>query len=135
MFILGVQTHSPKGMTSDFLTGTPTVDELHQHVTISTKWYKFGGLLKLNTSDLDNIDQQYKDDDSKVLKMFELWLSTSHNPTRREIIYTLLNPAINESALAKKYEKALVKSEYRANYIFECIYNNSKLYIQTPTTV
>ena len=119
MFILDVQIHSPKGMNSDFLNGKPTVDELCQHVTISTKWYKFGRLLKLDTStDLDNIDQQYKDDDdSKVLKMFELWLSTSSNPTRREIIDTLLNPAINESVLAEKYMKVLTESEYRTSYI------------------
>ena len=109
---LGVQIHLPQGMTSDFLNGKPTVDELYQYVTISTKWYKFGELLKLDTSgDLDNIDQQYKDDDSKVLKMFELWLSTSPNPTRREIIDTLLNPVINESVLAEKYMKGLRESE------------------------
>ena len=115
---LGVQIHLPQGMTSDFLNGKPTVDELYQHVTISTKWYKFGELLKLDTSgDLDNIDQQYKDDDSKVLKMFELWLSTSPNPTRREIIDTLLNSVINESVLAEKYMKGLRESEYRTNYI------------------
>ena len=113
----------PKLVTSDFLNGKPTVDELCQYVTISTKWYKFGRLLKhkLDTStdhDLDNIDQQYKDDDdSKVLKMFELWLSTSPNPTRREIIDILLNPAINESVLAEKYMKVLTESEYNTSYI------------------
>ena len=119
IFILGVQNHSLKGMNSDFLNGKLTVDELCQYVTIGTKWYKFGRLLKLDTStDLDHIDQQYKDDDdSKVLKMFELWLSTSPNPTRREIIDTLLNPAINESVLAEKYMKVLTESEYRTSYI------------------
>ena len=109
----------PKLVTSDFLNGKPTVDELCQYVTISTKWYKFGRLLHLDTStDLDNIDQQYKDDDdSKVLKMLELWLSTSPNPTRREIIDTLLNPVINECVLAEKYKKALLESEYNTSYI------------------
>ena len=110
---------SAKLVTSDFLNGKPTVDELCQYVTISTKWYKFGRLLHLDTStDLDNIDQQYKDDDdSKVLKMLELWLSTSPNPTRREIIDTLLNPVINECVLAEKYKKALLESEYNTSYI------------------
>ena len=105
-------------MTSDFLNGKPTVDELHEHVNIGSKWYKFGALLYLDTSaDLDNIDQQYKDDQTKVLKMFELWLSTTPNPTRRKIIDKLLDPIVSENVLAENYEKALVESEYRASYI------------------
>ena len=72
MFILGVQYYSPKYTTTGYFNGKPTVEELCQHVTIHTKWYKFGEILKLDTTDLDNIDQQY-------------------NATRREIIDTLLN--------------------------------------------
>lgn len=118
MFILDVPDYSPKYTTSGYLNGKPTIEELCQHVTIDTKWYKFGELLKLDTTDLDNVDQQCKDDHNKVSKMFELWLSTSPNAIRREIIDALLNSAINENVLAKKYMKALMESEYKiANLI------------------
>ena len=46
-------------------------------------WYNFGELLKLDTTDLDSIDQQSKHDDSKVLKKFELRLSTCCNAIRK----------------------------------------------------
>ena len=80
-------------------------------MTIHTKWYKFGELLKFDTTDLDSIDQQYKNDDNKVSKMFELWLSSSLNAIRREIIDTLLNSAIRENVIAEKYMKSIVESE------------------------
>ena len=104
-------------MSSDFLNGKPTADELYKHVNIGSKWFKFGVLLHLDSSvHLDNIDQQYKDRETKVLNMFELWLSTTSNPTRREIIDTLLDPAISENEIAENYEKVLVESKYRASY-------------------
>ena len=111
MFILVVQDYSPRYINNGFLNGKPTIDEVRDHVTVDTMWYKFGELLKLDTIDLDSIDQQYKDNDSKVVKMFELWLSTNSNAIRREIINALLNPAINASAIVQKYTKALVESE------------------------
>ena len=54
-----------------FLNGKPSLDELCEHIRVGTKWYIFGILLKLDITKLDSIDQQYKDDDNKVLSMFE----------------------------------------------------------------
>lgn len=50
------------------LNGKPTIDEVCQHVTINTKLHEFIALLKLDTTDLDNVDQQYKDSKSKVYR-------------------------------------------------------------------
>ena len=97
---------------NQFLNGKPTLDELCEHVRIDTKWYKFGVLLKLDTTKLDGIEQQYKESDVKALKMFELWLSSKPKAMRREIIETLQKPTIEENVIAEEYKKALVESEY-----------------------
>ena len=72
-----------------FLNEKPTVTELLEHVRVDTKWYTFGVLLKLDTLKLDDIRLINEATDFKVLKMFELWLTTNPNATRREIIETL----------------------------------------------
>ena len=97
---------------NQFLNGKPTLDELCEHVRIDTQWYKFGVLLKLDTTKLDGIEQQYKESDVKALKMFELWLSSKPKAMRREIIETLQKPTIGENVIAEEYKKTLVESEY-----------------------
>ena len=97
---------------NQFLNGKPTLAELCEHVRVVTKWYTFGVLLKLDTSKLNDIEQQYKDSDVKAVKMFELWLSSKPKAMRREIIETLQKPTIAENVIAEEYKKALVESEY-----------------------
>ena len=43
--------------------------------------------------------------------MFELWLSTKPNATRREIIETLNTDAIGEITIAERYRVALQESK------------------------
>ena len=92
---------------NQFLSAKPTLHELCEHVNIGTKWYKFGVLLKLDTSKLDGIRVLNEDTDFKTLKMFELWLSTNPKAMRREIIDTLRKPAIGENTVAEQYKVAL----------------------------
>ena len=96
---------------NQFLNGKPTLDELCEHVRIDTKWYKFGVLLKLDTTKLDGIEQQYKECDVKALKMFELWLGSKPKAMRREIIDTLRKDAIGENTIAEQYQSVLKESE------------------------
>ena len=93
-----------------FLNEKPTVTELLEHVRVDTKWYTFGVLLNLDTLKLDDISLMNEATDFKVLKMFELWLTTNPNATRREIIETLQKEAISESAVAEEYMKVLWKT-------------------------
>ena len=94
------------------LSGKPTLDELCEHVDISSKWYKFGVLLKLKIKELDIIRVDYEDDDNiKALKMLELWLSTNPKATRKEIIDVLRKPVVGWNAIAKQYLMALKESE------------------------
>ena len=97
---------------NQFLNGKPTLNELCEHVRIDAKWYKFGVLLKLDTTKLDGIEQQYKESDVKALKMFELWLSSKPKAMRREIIETLQKPTIGENVIAEEYKRSLIESEY-----------------------
>ena len=43
--------------------------------------------------------------------MFYLWLDINPNATRREVIETLRKEAIDESAIAEEYVKALKEGE------------------------
>ena len=98
---------------AQFLSKKPTLDELLKHVRVIKKWYKFGELLDLHTNELDAIEELYQDRDAdfKTLKMFYLWLDTNPNATRREVIETLRKEAIDESAVAEEYVKALKEGE------------------------
>ena len=95
----------------DFLNGKPTVNELYEHVRVGTNWHKLGVLLKLDIIKLNDIKLLNDDSDFKALKMFELWLSSNPNATRREIIETLQKNALKENTIAEEYKKASTKSK------------------------
>ena len=101
-----------------FLNEKPTLDELCRHVRIDTEWYKFGVLLKLNTTKLEGIRVMNESTGFKTVKMFELWLSSKPTATRREIIETLRTEAIGEKTIAEDYNKALKESETYYNSTF-----------------
>ena len=100
-----------------FLNGKPTVHELYEHVRVGTNWYKLGVLLKLDIKKLNDIRSLNEDSDFKSLKMFELWLNSKPNATRREIIVTLKKEALGENAIAERYVSALKEGEYIINII------------------
>ena len=108
----------------NILEETPTLDELCENVQITTKWYQFGVLLKLDAKKLSDIEQSNKDADFKALQMFKLWLDTSTNATRRQILETLRKEPIKEIAVANKYQKKLdddIAREYICDVICTCI--------------
>ena len=92
----------------------PTLDELCEHIHIGGKWYQFGILLKLDSKKLDHIRRQPDDSTYKTLKMFELWLDTNPNATRRQVIDTLKKEVIEKNTIARKYEQSLKKSSSSA---------------------
>ena len=94
-----------------FLNEKPTLDELCRHVRVDADWYKFGVLLKLNTTKLEGIRVMNESSGFKTVKMFELWLTSKPTATRREIIETLSTEAIGMKTLAEDYNKALKESE------------------------
>ena len=87
----------------------PTLDELCEHIHIGGKWYQFGILLKLDSKKLDDIHRPPDDSTYKTLKMFELWLDTNPNATRRQVIDTLKKKIIEENTIAHEYELVLLR--------------------------
>ena len=102
----------------------PTLDELCEHVKLGTKWYQFGVLLKLDARSLNAIEEQNREVNLKVIKMFELWLNSSTNATRKQVLETLRKDVIGEMVVAENYEKILrdITREYLCNVILYVTY-------------
>ena len=93
---------------SEYILGLkPSLSELCENVRVGTKWFNFGVLLNLNVNDLDDINSSYEGSDVKTTKMFDLWLKTYPNATRKDIISTLKKVTIGEITVADNYEMYL----------------------------
>ena len=94
----------------EILEGKPTLDELCQHIRIGSKWYQLGIQLKLDPKKLrDDIQKLPEDSTYKTSRMFELWLDTNPNATRRQVIDALRKEIIQEYIIANEYEETLRK--------------------------
>ena len=104
------QPHSGSAMASRgqsfkaIVKEKPALDELCEHVQLGAKWFQFGVALKLSYRELDEIKHSKED---YQLKMFQLWLTSNPNPSRKQIIDALKTKQINEQAIAKEYEDML----------------------------
>ena len=88
----------------------PALDELCEHIRIGSKWYQLGIQLKLDPKKLrDDIQKLPEDSTYKTSRMFELWLDTNPNATRRQVIDTLRKEVIEENTVAHKYELVLLR--------------------------
>ena len=109
-------------MTDSFLDQRPTLPELTEHVNVGTEWRKVGIQLKLNPGRLNAIDVECADTDAKLSKMYELWLSTTPDATRRQLLQVLRLSSIAEHTIASKYEEfrsQFISTEGKINYRFE----------------
>ena len=88
----------------------PALDELCEHIRIGGKWYQLGILLKLDPKKLrDDIQKLPEDSTYKTSRMFELWLDTNPNATRRQVIDALKKEVIEEITIAHEYELVLLR--------------------------
>ena len=88
----------------------PALDELCEHIRIGSKWYQLGIQLKLDPKKLrDDIQKLPEDSTYKTSRMFELWLDTNPNATRRQVIDALRKEVIKEITIAHKYELVLLR--------------------------
>ena len=85
----------------------PTLDELCEHIRIGSKWYQLGIQLKLDSKKLEDIHKPPDDSTYKTVKMFELWLDTKPDATRRQVVDAL---KMEEITVAHEYEQTLRKS-------------------------
>ena len=102
-------------MATDFknkLEEKPVLAELVEHVRVGSNWYLLGVLLELDEIKLNDIRRMTEGDDVKTSLMFQLWLKTNPNATRRQVIDVLKKESIKELTIADNYEKALpIQSE------------------------
>ena len=66
-----------------------------------------GTLFELDVRKLNEIDHESKSFSNRVLKMYELWLNTKPQATRRQMVDTLKMEAVGQMNLAIEYEKML----------------------------
>ena len=92
----------------EILEEKPTLDELCEHIRIGSKWYQLGIQLKLNAKKLEDIHKLPDDSKYKTTNMFELWLDTKPDATRRQVIDTLRKELM--TVAAHEYEQILWKS-------------------------
>ena len=94
-----------------FLSSTPTIKELTEHVDVSTNWYIVGTLLDLDQRRLRSIieGQTGHTNTHKMIEMFNLWLTTTPTASRRQVLEALRISVVGENTLADKYEKHLKK--------------------------
>ena len=81
----------------------PTLDELLTHVDVGTDWLRLGVLLELDMKDLTAIEHERLTIDQRLQHMYALWLKTSPNATRGQLIKAL--GVIRANTLADKYKK------------------------------
>ena len=94
----------------EILEEKPTLDELCEHIRIGSKWYQLGIQLKLNAKKLEDIHKLPDDSTYKTTKMFELWLDTKPDATRRQVVDALRKEVVEEITVAYEYEQTLRKS-------------------------
>ena len=88
----------------------PTLDELCEHIRIGSKWYQLGIQLKLGPKKLrDDIQKLPEDCTYKTSRMFELWLDTNPNATRRQVVDALRKEVIKEITIAHDYDLVLLR--------------------------
>ena len=88
-----------------FLSSTPTLKELTEHVNVSTNWYIVGTMLDLDQKRLKGIEAHTGA--HKMIEMFNLWLDTTPTASRRQVLEALRKSVVEENTLAYEYEKYL----------------------------
>jgi hypothetical protein len=83
----------------------PTIDELIEHVDVSTKWHTVGLHLKLADKSLVAIDDDKRCVADKVKAMYRLWLGTCPTASRKQLISVLKMKSVALNTLAYDYEK------------------------------
>ena len=87
----------------------PSLHELCEHIRIGSKWYQLGIQLKLNAKKLEDIHKLPDDSTYKTTKMFELWLDTKPDATRRQVVDALRKEVIEENTVAHEYELVVLR--------------------------
>ena len=84
------------------LDSAPPVHEVCEHVRV-INWYQLGIQLLLDGVELEEI----RKDGEKRVRMYQLWLRTQPDATRRQLLTALRSKDVGENAVADKYQQLL----------------------------
>ena len=89
---------------SSVLDQKPPLSEVCEYARTS-RWYKLGIQLELDEVELKEIRNDTGSD--KRTQMYQLWLHTQPNATRRQLLAALRTKDVGEEVVASKYEQML----------------------------
>ena len=81
----------------------PTLCELQNHV-MTAKWQALGIELRLNNDRLEEIRREFSTIADCRLQMFQLWLSSTREPSRQKLLHALKTNSVAEIHMAEQYE-------------------------------
>ena len=90
----------------------PELAELEEHVR-TVKWYELGIQLHLDNNELKAIKSQSQEVAECRRLMFTLWLDTSSNCSRKELLCALKTRAVYEIYIADEYQKHFSPGMYK----------------------
>ena len=100
------------------LDSRPTLAELMKEVCLTADWYEIGMRLDLDPDKLNSIRFSPVSERTKTSDMYELWLDSKPEATRRELVEVLEEMELNrQAARYKKYLKRIAeKSKFSITF-------------------
>ena len=89
----------------ELLDQKPKLSEVCEHARTS-KWYKLGIQLEVDEVELEEIRNDTGSD--KRTLMYQLWLCSQPNATRRQLLTALRTRDVGENTVAHNYEQMLI---------------------------
>ena len=89
------------------LDSRPSLQELMKKVCLKSRWYEIGGRLGLDSDDLNAIRYSSDSPSVKTSDMYSLWMHSSPQATRRELVEVLEDMELIREAI--NYKKYLIE--------------------------
>ena len=104
------------------LDSRPSLAELLRQVCLTAEWYQIGARLDLNSDRLNSIRHSSVSERTKTSDMYELWLDSKPEATRRDLIEVLESMKLNRQAAEyKKYLKRIAEKSKFSITLFTVI--------------
>ena len=94
-----ISDHSGNKLTSDDLGCV-----LEGVLDAAAQWYNLGLKLKVRTTTLDSIQEDFTATQHRLREMLKAWLNTGDNPSWKTLIDALRSPVVGASQLAAALE-------------------------------
>ena len=92
------------------LSSKPSICDLGRCSGLAETWYLLGIELKVEQEELDAIEDKYRDDHLRMVKMFGVWLRKGECPSYRKLVEALV--AIRRRDIAEALCQQISKLNY-----------------------